>query len=81
MNISNIIASVLTVAKAIAPVIPFGQEGVAVVNAVTGLFNDVTANAELTPEQVEQLEAGRDEFEAAVNAHADEVVSKLVDKG
>lgn len=80
MSLANIIAEVVKVAKAVAPFIPGGSAGVAAVEAVTGLIDNVK-HFNSTAEEQAQLDAARAEFEATVNRHVDEAIAALRGNG
>lgn len=80
MNFQAIIDSALKVAHAVAPLVPYGSEAIAAVDAVRGMLDDVKEAAIDDPTAVKQIEAGRAEFEAAVNAHADKTLGDLADE-
>jgi hypothetical protein len=77
LNLSNLVKSALAVASSVAPLIPYGPEAMAAVKAVRGLLDDTKETVAADPAAVAELEAGREEFEKAVNAHADSTAEKL----
>ena len=77
MDFQKIIDSALNVAKVVAPLVPYGPAAMAAVDAVRGMLDDVKEAAIDDATAVAQIEAGRAEFEAAVNAHADRTAASL----
>lgn len=80
MSLEKIIGDVIGVAKAVAPFIPGGQAGIAAVEAVTGLIDNVR-NFNPTAEEAVALDQARAEFEATVNRHVDDAIAALRGNG
>jgi hypothetical protein len=77
LNKSALIGSIIETAKAIAPLVPMGAQGLAAGRAVLNLIDEVKETAGAAPEKIAEFEATREEMERAVNAHADRTAASL----